>query len=96
MSASSVQLFVSGLRLPLFGAAALLLNLLLFYFIHEMVTNEQFRPPEIENINLVDFIRFQQEQRPEEETVEEQTAPEVITEKKDSLADTAGSCPNPA
>jgi protein TonB len=72
MSASPVQLLVSGLRLPLFGAAALLLNLLLFYFIHEMVTNEQFRPPEIENINLVDFIRFQQEQRPEEETIKEE------------------------
>lgn len=72
MSATIGYRMITRLRFPLIAVLAVILNLLLFYFIHEMVTNEQFRPPKIESLNFVDFIRFQEEQKTPEETLEEE------------------------
>lgn len=73
MMMQRVQQFLQHpLRYPSILVLAVSVNLALFLLIHTMVTNEQFRAPEIEDISLVDFIRFKQEAKAPEEVVEEE------------------------
>ena len=70
-------------KTPIFLIIALIANLFIFYFIMQLVTHEGFRPPKLEPINLVDFIRFNEsidapdEIKPDEE-LEEPPPPEDI------------------
>jgi len=64
-------LLQNPLRYPSVFLLAIGINLALFYLIQTMVTHERFRAPEIENINLVDFIRFKEEPKTPEEIFEE-------------------------
>ncbi len=59
-------------RLPAFVACALVANFLIFYFIMQLVTNEQFRPPIIEAINFVDFIRFKEQMESPDKIIQEE------------------------
>ncbi len=68
--------FPQPLRLPTIIVTAIGINLALFILIHSMVTSEQFRPPEIENINLVDFIRFKEPPKSPDEQIEEEIVDE--------------------
>ena len=54
-------------RTPVFIVLSVLANLLIFYFIMQLVSNEGFRAPKLPAINNVDFIRFKE---PEQETQE--------------------------
>jgi periplasmic protein TonB len=62
-------------RLPLIIVIAVVLNLLLFYMIHQMVTSDQTGLTTYEELNFVDFVRLQREEpepeRPPEEPPEE-------------------------
>lgn len=51
---------------------AVIINLLLFYGIMQMVTNEQFRPRTIDSVNLIDFIRMKEDTKQVEEIIEEE------------------------
>ncbi|MDX1519621.1 MAG: TonB family protein [Gammaproteobacteria bacterium] len=67
-----INLIQNPLRYPSIVVLAITVNLALFILIQTMVTNDRFRPPEIENINLVDFIRYQEEPKAPDEIVEEE------------------------
>lgn len=62
-------------RLPLIIVIAVVLNLLLFYMIHQMVTSDQTGLTAYEELNFVDFVRLQREEpepeRPPDEPPEE-------------------------
>ncbi len=62
----------SHMRFPSIIASALIANLLIFYVIQQMVTNEQFRAPKLESINLVDFIRIKEQRKKPDEIIEDE------------------------
>ena len=59
-------------RTPAFIFSAVIANLFIFYFIMQLVTNENFRARSLESINLVDFIRLKQEITPPDKIKPEQ------------------------
>lgn len=60
-------------RLPIFILAALVVNLLLFYFIQQMVSSDQSGIRDYEDVQFVDFVRLREEEdRPEEKRKEEE------------------------
>jgi len=62
------------LRLPLLILAALVVNLLLFYFIQQMVSSDPSGVSDYEDIQFVDFVRLQ-EDKPEPEPEEKKEKP---------------------
>jgi len=67
---------VTGIRLPVSILLALSLNLLLFYFIHVIVTAEHGDRKRIQDIQLINFIRLQREERVPEPRLKEEPPPE--------------------
>lgn len=65
-----------ALRFPLFVLAAIALNLLLFYFIQQMVTNDHTGLTDYDDIRLVEFVRLREEEPEPEPRREEQEPPE--------------------
>ena len=54
-------------RTPLIFSFAVIANLLIFYFIMQLVSNDRFRPTDLEAINLIDFIRVKDQIIPPDE-----------------------------
>ncbi|MCS3902555.1 protein TonB [Methylohalomonas lacus] len=62
-----------SLRFPLIIIAAVILNLLLFYFIQELVSGDQDGMQDYEDVQFVDFVRMREEEpEPEPERKEEE------------------------
>lgn len=71
-----------SLRLPILIAVAVLLNLLLFYMIHQMVTSDQTGLAVYEELHFVDFVRLQREE-PEPERPPEEPPEEIPPEERE-------------
>lgn len=59
-------------RTPAFVFFAFIANVFIFYFIMQLVTNENFRARSFDSVNLVDFIRLKEEITPPDEIKPEQ------------------------
>lgn len=70
-----------SLRLPLFILAAIVLNLLLFYFIQQMVSSDPSGISDYEDIQFVDFVRLREEEPEPEKQRKEQEPPEKPPEQ---------------
>jgi len=83
MPSNQDSFFHTTLRLPLFILAAVVVNLLLFYFIQQMVSSDQSGISDYEDIQFVDFVRLREEEPPPERKRREEKPPEEPPEEKD-------------
>lgn len=65
-----------ALRFSLFAIAAIVLNLLLFYFIQQMVSNDPSAIDTYEDLRLIEFVRLREEPPEPEEQRKEEEPPE--------------------
>lgn len=72
-----------SLRFLAFIIAAVVLNLLLFYFIQEMVSRDQDGIRDYEDINMVDFVRLEQQEQEQEQRRREEEPPEPPPEEQE-------------
>lgn len=70
------------LRLPLLILAALVVNLLLFYFIQQMVSSDQSGISDYEDIQFVDFVRLPEDKPEPEREEKKEEPPEKPPEEK--------------
>lgn len=70
------------LRLPLLIIVAVVLNLMLFYMIHQMVTSDQTGLAIYEELHFVDFVRLQREE-PEPEPPPDEPPEELPPEERE-------------
>lgn len=71
-----------SLRVPLFIFAAIVLNLLLFYFIQQLVSGDQNGIQDYEDLNFVDFVRVREEETEPEKKPDEEDPPEPPPEEE--------------
>lgn len=74
-----------SLRVPLFILAAIALNLLLFYFIQQMVSSDPSGISDYEDIRFVDFVRLREEEPERERERKEQEPPEKPPEEPEEV-----------
>lgn len=72
-----------SLRLPLFILAALIVNLLLFYFIQQMVSSDQSGISDYEDIQFIDFVRLREQEPEPEQQRQQEEPPEEPPEEED-------------
>lgn len=70
-------------RTPLFILAAIAINLLLFYFIQQMVSSDPAGISDYEDIQFVDFVRLREEETRPEQQREEEEPPDPPPEEPD-------------
>lgn len=72
-----------SLRVPLFIIAAIVLNLLLFYFIQQLVSGDEDGIRDYEELNFVDFVRVREEETEPDRKPEEEEPPEPPPEEEE-------------